>query len=187
MGNCQNFINHGDNKMSYVEGESIGEVYIKALKAIVTGVVPHWYLTVHISKPVLKINPTIPSLEIKDWLQNINVEDKVLQEFVKFQFSKPDLCTGGKGKTGEDWINERIKDLLHLDGYCNKALRCGYSFDQLAEVEKRLSTRNRKRGRIHGGGTNALVCQVFLPDRDLKAACRPRPSVSGVRCLTHNP
>lgn len=37
---------------------------------------------------------------------------------------------------------------------------------------------------MHGGPTNALVCTVFLPDEDLKAACLPRPRTSGLRCLT---
>ncbi len=36
---------------------------------------------------------------------------------------------------------------------------------------------------MHGGGTNALVCQVFLSCVDLKAACRPCPRVPNVRCL----
>ena len=37
---------------------------------------------------------------------------------------------------------------------------------------------------MHGGSTNALVCSVFLPDEDLKAACQPHPRASGLRCLT---
>ena len=169
--------------MSYVEGKSIGAAYIEALKSIVNRGMAHQYLTVHISQPVLSISmkQTTSSLEIKKWLNVINVGDKVFQAFAKFQFSKPDGWTGGK--TGEDWINGRIRDLLHPDGYYNNALRCGYSFDQLTEVEKRLSARDKKGRRMHGGSTNALVCNVFMPDEDLKAACVLRPRASRLRCL----
>lgn len=168
--------------MGYVEGKSIGEAYIEALKSIVTGGMAHWYLTVHISRPIVgSLIKTTSSLDIKDWLGIINVGDEVFQAFTKFEFSKIDAWM--RGNTGLDWIDGRIKDLLHPDGYYNKALRCGYSFDQLAEVEKRLSARDGKKRRMHGGSTNALVCHVFLPDEDLKAACLPRPRSSGLRCL----
>jgi len=169
--------------MSYLEGRSIGEAYIKALKSIVGGKVPHWYLTIHISRPIRDIHMEheISSLEIRDWLDIINVEDKVFQAFSKFRFSKADAWTGGN--TGEDWINGRIRDLLHPDGYYNKALRSGYSFDQLKEVEKRLCARDKRGKKMHGGSTNALVCHVFLPHEDLKEACRPRPRAPSLRCL----
>lgn len=169
--------------MSYVEGKSIGEAYIKALEAIINGKRSHWYLTVHISQLTrdTSMKKAISSLEIKDWQGIINVGDKVFQAFVKFRFSKPDAWTNGE--TGEDWINGRIKDLLHPDGYYNKALRCGYSFDQLKAVKERLSAKDRRGRRMHGGSTNALVCHVFLPDEDLRAACLPRPRASGLRCL----
>ncbi len=170
--------------MSYLEGKSIGEAYIKALESIMENKVPHWYLTIHISRPICdtQMEHEISSLEIRDWLDIINIEDKVFQAFSKFRFSKADAWT--KGQTGEDWINGRIKDLLHPDGYYNKALRSGYSFDQLKEVEKRLCARDKRRGKMHGSATNALVCQVYLPEEDLKKACNPpRPNVSGIRCL----
>jgi len=145
-----------------VEGRSIGEAYIKALEAVVENKVPYWYLTVHISRPVRDagMKREISSLEVRDWLDVINVEDKVFQAFSRFRFSKPDPWT--KGFTGEDWINGRIKDLLHPDGYYNIALRSGFSFDQLKEVEERLRARDSRGKKMHGGTSNALVCQVFL-------------------------
>jgi thymidylate synthase len=169
--------------MSYLEGRSIGEAYVKALESMIKNKVPHWYLTIHISRPIrdTEMEHKISSHEIKDWLDIINVEDKVFQAFSIFRFSKVDAWTGGN--TGEDWINGRIKDLLHPDGYYNKALRSGYSFDQLKEVEERLCAKDKRGRKMHGGGTNALVCHVFLPHEDLKKACLPRPRASGLRCL----
>jgi hypothetical protein len=166
-----------------VEGRSIGEAYIKALEAVVENRVPYWYLTVHISQPIrdTRMKRSISSLEVRDWLDVINVEDKVFQAFSKFRFSKADPWT--KGCTGEDWINGRIKDLLHPDGYYNRALRSGFSFDQLEKVEERLRARDKRGKKMHGGTSNALVCQVFLPHEDLKRACLSRPCVQGLRCL----
>lgn len=166
--------------MSHVEGKSIGEAYIKALESIVNSKTLHWYLIIHISQPISTKHKIPSSLEIKDWLGIINVENKIYEAFVKFAFSKPDAWTNGK--TGEDWINGRIKDLLDPEGYYNRALRCGYSFNQLAEVEKRLRARDKRGRKMHGGSTNALICHVFLP-QDLKKACLPRPRASGLRCL----
>lgn len=170
--------------MSYIEGESIGEAYFKALDAIVNGKMPHWYLTIHISQPIVdtSTNKLISSLDVNEWLNVINVGNKVYGAFIKFKFSKPDGWTNGY--SGIDWINGRIKDLLDDQGYYKTSLSNGFSFDQLQEVEKRLSARNKKGNKMHGGSTNALVCSVFLTDEDLKAACQPRPRASGLRCLT---
>ena len=65
--------------MSYLEGKSIGEAYIKALESIMENKVPHWYLTIHISRPICdtQMEHEISSLEIRDWLDIINIEDKV--------------------------------------------------------------------------------------------------------------
>lgn len=169
--------------MGRVEGRSIGEAYIKALKAVVAGEVPYWYLSVHILEPILNasVGQAVPSLEIKHWLDLINVGDGVFQAFAKFQFSKPDSWTGRR--TGEDWINGRIRSLLDPAGYYNVALRRGFGFDQLKAVEERLSARDINGRRMHGGSTNSLVCQIFLPHEDLRAACIARPRACGVRCL----
>jgi len=170
--------------MGYIEGESIGEAYFKALNAILNDKIPHWYLTIHISQPILgtSTSRSISSLDIDKLLNVINVGNKVYDAFIKFKFSKPNGWTNGY--SGMDWINGRIKDLLDDQGYYKKSLSNGFSFDQLQEVEKRLSARDKKGNKMHGGSTNALVCSVFLPDEDLKAACQPRPRASGLRCLT---
>jgi len=183
VGKRQKLADWRENKMGYNEGKNIGEAYVEALKTIVNGRMTHWYLTVHILQPIRdsSMKQTISSFEIKDWLGIINVGDEVFQAFVKFQFSKSDGWTAGNA--GEDWINGRIRDLLDPHGYYNKALRSGYPFDQLVEVENRLSARDKKGKRMHGGSTNALVCHVFLPEKDLKTACLPRPRSSGLRCL----
>lgn len=48
----------------------------------------------------------------------------------------------------------------------------------------RLQARDKKsQKRMHGGSTNALVCQVFQM-KDLKEACLPRPRAPKVACLT---
>jgi len=170
--------------MSYVEGKSIGEVYFKALDAIVNNKTLHWYLTVHMSQPILDtlMGKSIDSLDINKWRSVINVGDRVYDRFIKFKFSKPDGWTNGY--YGIDWINGRIRDLFDERGYYKKSISSGFSFDQLQEVEKRLSARDKKGNKMHGGATNALVCSVFLPDEDLKAACKPRPNAKGMRCLT---
>lgn len=166
--------------MTHFEGNSIGEAYIEGLKSIVNGKSSYWYLTIHIKHPILKVSKkTISSLDILDWLDVVNVGDKIYQAFIKFQFSKGDGWTGGK--SGKDWINGRIRDLMDPNGYYNKTLTTN---NQLDQVEKRLSARDKSGKKMHGGGTNALVCQVFMPDVDLRVACRPCPRVSGVRCLT---
>ncbi|MGQ9632226.1 MAG: hypothetical protein ACUVXI_18215 [bacterium] len=170
--------------MSYIEGESIGEAYFKALDAIINDKMPHWYMTIHISQPILgtSTSGSISSLDISKLLNVINVGNEVYDAFIKFKFSKPGRWTNGC--FGIDWINGRIKDLLDDQGYYKKSLSNGFSFDQLQEVEKRLSCRSKKGSKLHGGATNALVCSVFLPDEDLKAACKPRPRAGGIRCLT---
>ena len=170
--------------MSYIEGKSIGEAYFKALDAIVNGKMPHWYLTIHISQPILDTSTSklISSLDVSEWLNIINVGNNVYDNFIKFKFSKPDGWTNGY--LGIDWINGRIKDLLDDQGYYKKSLFSGFSFNQLQAVEKRLSARDKKGNKMHGGSTNGLVCSVFLPHEDLKAACLPRPRASGLRCLT---
>ena len=147
--------------MSYIEGESIGEAYLKTLKFIVEQGMPHWYLVIHISKPILDISmrKSISSLDIGDQREIINVGEKIYDSFVRFKFSKPDGWTNGY--SGMDWINGRIKDLLHNQGYYRKSLSNGFSFDQLQEVENRLSARDKKGNKMHGGSTNALVCSVF--------------------------
>lgn len=170
--------------MSYIEGESIGEAYFKALDAIVNGKIPHWYLTIHISRPILSTSTSklISSLDVTNWLNVINVGNDIYDAFIKFNFSKPDEWTNGY--SGMDWINGRIKDLLDDKGYYKKSLSNGFSFDQLQEVENRLSARDKRGNKMHGGSTNALVCIVFSPHEDLRAACRYRPRASGLRCLT---
>jgi len=170
--------------MGYIEGKSIGEAYFKALEAIRNGNIPHWYMTIHISQPILdtSMKKSIPSFDISEWREIINVGEKIYDSFVKFKFSKPNGWT--KGCSGMDWINGRIKDLFDNQGYYKKSLSNGFSFDQLQKVEKRLSATDKKGNKMHGGSTNALVCTVFLPREDLKAACQPRPRASRLRCLT---
>ena len=170
--------------MGYIEGKSIGEAYFKALEAIRNGNIPHWYMTIHILQPILNTSTSrsISSLDISKLRNVINVGNKVYDAFINFKFSKPDGWTNGY--SGMDWINGRIKDLLDNQGYYKKSLSNGFSFDQLQEVENRLSARDKKGNKMHGGSTNALVCSVFLPDEDLKAACQHRPRASGLRCLT---
>ena len=101
-------------------------MYINALKSVIENKVPHWYLTVHISQPIrdTQMECEISSLEVRDWLNVINVGDEVFRAFSKFRFSKADPWSGKY--TGEDWINGRIKDLLHPDRYYNIALRKGF-------------------------------------------------------------
>lgn len=164
--------------MSHVEGKSIGEAYLRALKLLESdrGNV-HWYLSVHISRPIERLLGNAPSsFEIRDWHKVINIGEDEYRAFVSYQFSTADHWTGGK--SGEDWINGRIRDRHSPNGYYNKALRNGYRFDQLEHVKGRLQKK------MHGGSTNALVCQVFLPEYDLLKACRSVPRVSGVRCLS---
>lgn len=168
--------------MGYIEGESIGEAYFKAYRAILEAKSPHWYLMVHISQPVLVNSIKISSLDVNDWLKVINVDDRVYEAFVSFKFSKKDGWTGGY--SGEDWINGRIQDLFNEQGYYKRGLSEEFSFDQLLEVEKRLSARDKNGKRMHGGSTNAMVCILFSPTKDLKAACRPCPRAEGVKSLT---
>ncbi len=170
--------------MCYIVGESIGDAYLKALDAIVNRKMSHWYLIIHISRPILdtSTSKSISSLDINEWRSVINVGE-VYDTFTKFKFSKPDGWTNGY--SGMDWINGRIKDLLDDQGYYKKSLSRGFSFDQLQAVETRLSARSKKGNKVHGGSTNALCCIVFMPDEDLRAACEyPRPRASGLRCLT---
>ena len=117
--------------MVYIEGESIGEAYFKSLYAILNAKIPHWYLTIHISQPILgtSTSRSISSLDINKLLNVINVGNKVYDAFIKFQFFKPDGWTNGN--SGMDWINGRIKDLLDDQGYYKKSLSNGFSFDQL--------------------------------------------------------
>jgi thymidylate synthase len=169
--------------MGYVEGKSIGEAYIKAL-GYIKKEAPKWYLTVHISQPILNISrekPIPPLLDITHLLDYINVGNEVYQAFVKFRFPKPDEWTGGK--SGKDWINGRIRDLFDKKGYYNIALREGYSFDQLKRIETRLFARNKRGGKLHGSTTNALICQVFMPNEDLVKACSGAVHARRMRCL----
>lgn len=170
--------------MGYIEGESIGEAYFKALDAIVNTKIPYWYLTIHISQPILVTSTgrSISSLDINKLLNVINVGNKVYDAFTNFKFPKQNGWT--KGSSGMDWINGRIKDLLDDNGYYNYSLSKGFQFNQLQEIEKRLSDRSKKGNKMHGGSTNALVCTVFLPNDDLIKACKHRPNAKGMRCLT---
>lgn len=116
-----------------VEGKSIGEAYFKALDAIVNGKITHWYLTIHISQPVLDTSTSklISSLDIRDWLDVINVGNKVYDSFIKFKFSKPDSWTNGY--LGMHWINGRIKDLLDDQGDYKKSLSSGFHLINLKQ------------------------------------------------------
>ena len=165
-------------KMCYIEGKSIGEAYFKALDAIVNDKIPYWYLTIHISQPILntQMNRQISSLDINELLDIVNVGNKVYDAFIKFKFSKPDGWTNGY--SGMDWINGRIRDLLDEKGYYNYSLSKGFQFNQLEKIKDRL------RVKMHGSSTNALVCTIFLPNDDLKKACVHRPNAKGMRCLT---
>ena len=127
--------------MGYIEGESIGEAYFKAYRAILEAKSPHWYLMIHISQPILVNSIKISSLDVNDWRKVINVDDRVYEAFVSFKFSKKDGWTGGY--SGEDWINGRIQDLFNEQGYYKRGLSEEFSFDQLLEVEKRLSARDK--------------------------------------------
>jgi thymidylate synthase len=171
-------------KVSYIEGESIGDAYLKAFTKTLNEKNEFLYLIIHIKKPIKEIkNKEISdsNLDIENWLDVINVEEKVYETFIKFEFSEKEEWS--KGKSGKDWINGRIKDLLHSEGCYNKALRKGYSIDQLAKVEERLKYRVHGK-KLHGGTTNALVCNVFLPEEDLKKACQRKPQEKDIRCLT---
>lgn len=179
----------GRDKAPFVEGESIGEAYLGALDFILNTKVktPYSYLTVHISRPILNASTeSLPeSLNIDDWSKIINLGEAVYKRFSKFNFSKE--CNRG-GSLGKDWINDRILELLHPRGGYYKRLReCkrfGEKFDQLDMVEHRLLSKNKKGEKMHGVSTNALVCQVFEPGKDLERACKPRPQAKGLSCLT---
>jgi len=165
-------------KVSYIEGESIGDAYLKAFTTKLNEENEFLYLIIHIKKPIKEIkNKEISdsNLDIENWLDVINVGEKVYETFIKFEFSKKEE-KWSKGNSGKDWINGRIKDLLHSDGYYNKALRKGYSIDQLEAVRKRLTELP------HSSSTNALVCNVFSSE-DLKKACNTLMAPN-IRCLT---
>jgi thymidylate synthase len=165
-------------KVSYIEGESIGDAYLKAFTTKLNEKNEFLYLIIHIKKPILKFKRSKKisdsNLDIENWLDVINVGEKVYETFIKFEFSKKEKWS--KGKSGKDWINGRIKDLLHSEGYYNKALRKGYCFDQFEAVRKRLTELP------HSSSTNALVCNVFSSE-DLKKACNTLMAPN-IRCLT---
>jgi thymidylate synthase len=102
---------------------------------------------------------------------------KVYEAFSAYNFSKS--CEKG-GAFGKDWINDRIWQLLHSKGCYFKKLK---RFRQLENVIERLKFRSKGK-RVHGGSTNALICQIFHPDEDLVKACKPRPRGKGISCLT---
>ena len=163
----------------FIKGESIGETYLTALGLIANKKVPYPYLMLHISRPVINASAKkLPeSLDVDDWSEIIN-SGQLLEVFRNSDLAK---SCGRGGSLGKDWINDRIFELLHPEGHYHKRLQ---KFGQLKRVIERLKVRNRKGERMHGGCTNALVCQVFCPDDDLEIACRPRPRAKGISCLT---
>jgi hypothetical protein len=166
------------DKAPFVERESIGEAYFVALDFIVNKKFPYHYLTLHISQPVL-ISPTgnLPSsLDVDDWREIINLERSIYKGFSTFEFSEK--CSSG-GSSGKDWINDRVRALLDPAGKYQERLHT-----QIEDVKKRLKARNKAGGKMHGSSTNALVCQVFVPDKDLVKACEPRPLAKNLPCLT---
>lgn len=157
----------------YVESTNIGDAYLQALRLLING--RRQYLIVHISNPVHEhlLMKCPSSSDIDDWLEIINVGD-----FYE-KFSNLKLYKGCRyGKSGKDWINDRIYALLHRKGVYFRRIE-----NQLEMVEKRLQARDKKGRRMHGSCTNALVCQVF-DSHDLENACKPRPNAKNLPCLT---
>lgn len=172
----------------YIEGESIGDVYFKALECLVGKNPPH-YLTVYISQPFCdtSLRKLPESLNIDDWLEILNV-GKIYERFCMFNFSErckaaekcviEEKCKTRKCKTeelssGKAWVNNRIEALLcpNEEEYFKRLE------DQLIMVKERLQVR------MHGGSTNALVCCTFSRG-DLQRACIHRPNVPEAPCLT---
>lgn len=176
--------------MVYIEGTSIGEAYLNALKSIIDKKINRPYIVVDISQPILdtsmKREIEIFSLNPKALLETtpyvVNVKENVYQAFCEFSFPESDPMTGGN--LGKDWINGRLQTLLSPKGYYYQALREKHGFDQLESVENRLLCRDKDGKKMHGSSTNALVCQVYFPEEDLRKACVSRPLVKGVRCLS---
>lgn len=164
-----------ERKKPHVDGESIGEAYFNAL-SLVKEKNPYQYLMVHISKPVCdtSIEKSPQSLNIDEWCKFVNI-GSVFERFSRFNFSKK--CEMG-GSSGKDWINDRIKALLHPDGVYYRRLE-----KQIGMVGKRLQAKNKWGKRMHGSSTNALVCHTSSPT-DLEKACKPRPNAKGLPCLT---
>lgn len=171
--------------MSYVTGSSLGEAYFEALKAIMEGGLPHWYLTVHCARPILADavpKTSIDSLAIDRWRRVLNLGDGVYKAFTQFDFGKHDSWS--EDCSGKGWIQGRIMSLLDdAEGDYKESLSRAFGFDQLLAVENRLAARDRHGRKIHGGSVNGLVCSVYVPTEDLRKACKPRPRMNDARCL----
>jgi len=154
----------------YVDGNSIGEAYFKALELLMNKSNPYRHLTVNISQPFCDglMQESPESLDIDDWCNILNV-GTIHEHFCQFGFCKK---TKTGESTGKAWINDRIEALLKPDGEYYERLK-----QQIEMVEKRLQAG------MFGGCTNALVCQVFL-ENDLRNACIPRPRAPKLPCLT---
>ena len=166
-------------EVPFVKGKSIGEAYLNALDLLINKKLSYPYLVIHVFQPIIDVSiECLPrSLNVDDWDQIVNLGE-VYEVFSKYDFSKS--CKSG-GSLGKDWINDRIRALLHPEGGYYKRLE---KFRQLERVIERLKVRDKRGNRMHGGSTNALICQVFCPDEDLIKACMPRPRASDLSCLT---
>ena len=161
------------DEVPFVQGKSVGEAYVNSLALLIKGNVPYPYLMVHVSQPVLdtSIEDLPQSLNVDDWVQIINL-GKVYEVFSRYDFLKD--CRRG-GSRGKNWIDDRVCELLHPKGDYFKRLE---EFGQLRMITDRL------RVGMHGGSTNALVCQIFNPEKDLVNACKHRPRAKRLACLT---
>jgi len=162
-----------EEKGPYVEGDSIGDSYFKALELLVKKN-PYRHLTVSILQPFFdtSMQESPKSRNIDDWCKILNVGN-IHERFCEFEFFSEKCKTKMGESTGKAWINDRIEALLEPGGEYYGRLE-----KQLEIVEKRLQAK------MPGGCTNALVCQVFLP-HDLEKACvlPPRPRAPNLPCL----
>ena len=167
------------DKIPFVKGKNIGEAYINTLDLLINRKLSYPFLILHIAQPTLvdSIGRLPTSYNVDDWGKILNL-GVIFEVFSKYDFSK--TCGRG-GSLGKDWINDRNWELLHPEGGYYKRLA---RFRQLERVVERLNVRDKRGKRMHGGSTNALICQVFHPDRDLIDACKPRPRARGLACLT---
>lgn len=172
--------------MSHIVKDGLGTAYIEGLRTIVEGRLPHWYISVHVNKPILADSVRLAEVDYRDvdGLKTIiNVNEEIYRAFCSFTFHKHDSWS--KDPTGRGWVYGRIMDLFdEKDGYYREALCSSFGLDQLGIVARRLATRDRHGRIMNGGSGNGLVCQVYLPNDDLMRSCQPRPRVNNARCLT---
>ncbi len=127
-----------------VQGQSIGEAYRKALQSVFKNNLH--FITIIVTRPVLSIRSTPESAEIDKWLGIINV-GKEFDWYKDFDFGVRSEITGGS--SGEDWINDRIEELLRGDYH----KRISRDLDKIKDFLK------KNKGK-HSFLTNQLVIQV---------------------------